>query len=105
MDRSGDVRYMTLALRNDTQSWRDDPKAIWRDQYDATNTAQPIWRDKYVEDYLVGHVYHPARDSKYHIVRLEGGCHDLPNNSHRSETLVYAKVSRRSYRTMDFGTS
>ena len=77
----------------------------------ATQTAKlegwskAVWRDKYVVDYLVGHVYHPARDSKYHIVRLEGGCQDLPNDSYISETFVYAKASRRSYRTMDFGTS
>ena len=32
-------------------------------------------------------------------------CQDLPNDSYISETLVYAKVSKRSYRTMDFGTS
>ena len=73
-------------MQHETQSWRDDPKQ-WRDLYDATSMAQLIGRDKYVEDYLIGHVYHPARDSKYHIVRLEGGCHDLPNNSHISETL------------------
>ena len=63
---------------------------------------------------MLGTLNVPSRHGKAaaaqdHIVSISNDearvCHDLPNNSHRSETLVYAKASRRSYRTMDFGTS
>ena len=79
-------------------------------QYGATNTMRPTWRNRYGAANTwriiwLATVYHPARDNEYHIVRLEEGCQDPPNDSYISETLVYAKVSKCSYRTMDFGTS